>query len=76
MEAIGARRRAVEKRLTRTRGASPEATHALRERAAMWTDWKGTCQACGTVRRGSLEALSGPCPACEDAEEEANAART
>ncbi len=75
MEAIGARRRAVENRLTRTRGASPEATHALREQAAQWTDWVGTCQVCGTPRRGSLEALKGPCPSCEDAKEKADEAR-
>lgn len=36
----------------------------LRQAAETWTDWRGTCQLCGTTRTGTLAMLREDCPGC------------
>lgn len=37
----------------------------LKAELAVLTDWEGTCQRCGTKRRGTLADLALPCPKCQ-----------
>ena len=57
-------RRAVEGKMLRHLGMSPDAAARLTTAQAGQTDWHGQCRVCRTTFTGSITALRGPCPKC------------
>lgn len=58
-----AERRAIEGRLQRRRGASPERREALRAFNAEQT-YHGRCRVCGSTWSGALSEVPRACPNC------------
>ena len=59
-----ARRQAIEGKMLRHLGMSPDAAARLTAVQAGQTDWHGQCRVCRTTFTGSISALSTSCPKC------------
>ncbi len=57
-------RRAIEGKMLRHLGMSPDARATLQSAQAREIDWHGQCARCHTTFTGSITALSAPCPKC------------
>ena len=68
-----ARRQAVEGKMLRHLGMSPDAHARLTLALALQTDWHGQCRACGTTFTGTIARLKRPCPVCGHGDEDGSA---
>lgn len=59
-----ARREAIEGKMLRHLGMSPDAAERLRGAQVSLTDWHGQCRVCRTTFTGTIAALRGPCRVC------------
>lgn len=59
-----ARRQAIEGKMLRHLGMSPDAAERLTAAQARLTDWHGQCRVCRTTFTGSIAESRGPCPVC------------
>lgn len=57
-------RRAVEGKMLRHLGMTPDARAALSTHNTQQTDWHGQCRVCRTTFTGTITALNAPCPKC------------
>lgn len=60
-----ARRQAVEGKMLRALGMSPDASARLTAHNERQLDWHGQCRVCNTTFTGSISALSAACPVCK-----------
>lgn len=64
-----ARREAIEGRMRRRLGMSPDTAARLFAHNAQQSNWHGQCRVCRTTFTGSIAAAQRPCPVCGHGEE-------